>query len=107
MSHARDGARAGRDHCWATAPRRRGSRSDGCAAPPRRAPRSRRRERGRLMRTAYRRYGFIAPEGGGPAVFVHVHAVEAAGMKMLVAGQLVACEVGPAGDGRSKAVNLR
>jgi len=28
-------------------------------------------------------------------------------MKMLVAGQLVAYEVGPARDGRSKAVNLR
>jgi cold shock CspA family protein len=32
---------------------------------------------------------------------------EAAGMKILVAGQLVAYEVGPARDGRSKAVNLR
>jgi cold shock protein len=50
-----------------------------------------------------RGYGFIAPDGG----FVHVHDVEAAGMKMLVAGQLVAYEVGPARDGRSKAVNLR
>jgi cold shock CspA family protein len=40
-------------------------------------------------------------------VFVHIHEVEAAGMKMLVAGQLVAYEVGPARDGRSKAVNLR
>jgi cold shock protein len=50
-----------------------------------------------------RGYGFIAPDGG----FVHVHDVEAAGMKILVAGQLVAYEVGPARDGRSKAVNLR
>ena len=53
-----------------------------------------------------RGYGFTAPDGG-PDVFVHVHDVEAAGMKMLVAGQLVAYEVGPARDGRSKAVNLR
>jgi CspA family cold shock protein len=36
-----------------------------------------------------RGYGFIAPDGGGSDVFVHVHEVEAAGMKMLVAGQLV------------------
>jgi cold shock protein len=54
-----------------------------------------------------RGYGFIAPDGGGSDVFVHVHEVEAAGMKILVAGQPVAYEVGPARDGRSKAVNLR
>jgi len=54
-----------------------------------------------------RGYGFIAPDDGGPDVFVHVHDIEAAGMKILVAGQLVAYEVGLARDGRSKAVNLR
>jgi cold shock protein len=54
-----------------------------------------------------RGYGFIAPDGGGSDVFVHVHDVEAAGMKVLEAGQLVAYDVGPARDGRSKAVNLR
>jgi len=54
-----------------------------------------------------RGYGFIAPDGGGSDVFVHVHDVEAAGMKTLVAGQLVAYEIGPARDGRLKAVNLR
>ena len=43
----------------------------------------------------------------GSDVFVHVHDVEAAGMKILVADQLVAYEVGLARDGRSKAVNLR
>jgi hypothetical protein len=32
---------------------------------------------------------------------------KAAGMKTLVAGQLVAYEVGPTRDGRSKAVKLR
>ena len=53
-----------------------------------------------------RGYGFIAPDDGGSDVFVHVHDVEAAGMKILVAGQLVAYEVGPTRDGRSKAVNL-
>jgi CspA family cold shock protein len=54
-----------------------------------------------------RGFGFILPDAGGSDVFVHVHDVEAAGMKILVAGQLVAYEVGPAGDGRSKAINLR
>jgi len=54
-----------------------------------------------------RGFGFIIPDEGGPDVFVHVHEVEAAGMKMLVASQVVACEVRPARDGRSKAVNLR
>jgi cold shock protein len=44
-----------------------------------------------------RGYGFIAPDDGGPDVFVHVHDVEAAGMKILVAGQLVAYEVAPRG----------
>jgi len=54
-----------------------------------------------------RGYGFIAPDGGGSDVFVHVHDVESAGMKILVPGQSVAYEVGPARDGRSKAINLR
>ena len=54
-----------------------------------------------------RGYGFIATNEGGPDIFVHVHDVEVAGMKILEAGQLVAYEVGPARDGRSKAVNLR
>ena len=47
------------------------------------------------------------PMTAGSDVFVHVHDVEAAGLKILVADQLVAYEVGPARDGRSKAVNLR
>ena len=54
-----------------------------------------------------RGYGFIAPYDGSSDVFVHVHDVEVGGMKILVTGQLVAYEVGPARDGRSKAVNLR
>ncbi|HVI66800.1 MAG TPA: cold shock domain-containing protein, partial [Bradyrhizobium sp.] len=35
-----------------------------------------------------RGYGFIAPNDGGPDIFVHVHDVEVAGMKILEAGQL-------------------
>jgi CspA family cold shock protein len=54
-----------------------------------------------------RGFGFILPDDGGPDVFVHVDEVVAAGLKTLVAGQLVAYEIGRARDGRSKAVNLR
>jgi CspA family cold shock protein len=54
-----------------------------------------------------RGFGFILPDDGGPDVFVHVHEVETAGMKTLVAGQLLAYDIGIARDGRSKAVNLR
>ena len=38
-------------------------------------------------------YGFIQPEGGGKDVFVHISAVQAAGLKGLEAGQRVAFEV--------------
>ena len=38
---------------------------------------------------------------------MHVHDIEAAGMRTLAAGQLVAYEVGLARDGRSKAIKLR
>jgi CspA family cold shock protein len=54
-----------------------------------------------------RGYGFIAPDGGESDVFVHISAVESAGMNTLVAGQLLAYDVGIARDGRSKAINLR
>jgi cold shock protein len=54
-----------------------------------------------------RGYGFIGPDGGGPDVFIHVHDVEAAGMKTLIAGQRFGYDIGTARDGRSKAVNLR
>jgi cold shock protein len=56
---------------------------------------------------ADRGYGFIAPDGGGSDVFVHVHEVESAGMKTLVKDQLLTYNTAPARDGRLKAVNLR
>jgi cold shock CspA family protein len=42
-----------------------------------------------------------------PMFLVHVHDIEAAGMKTLVAGQVVVYRTEPARDGRLKAVNLR
>lgn len=41
---------------------------------------------------AQKGYGFIQPEGGGPDVFVHVSAVERAGMASLQEGQKISYE---------------
>lgn len=38
-------------------------------------------------------FGFIAPEDGGNDVFVHISAVERAGMRTLVEGQKVSFEI--------------
>ncbi|MGE4173975.1 cold-shock protein [Methylocystis parvus] len=44
-------------------------------------------------------FGFIQPESGGPDVFVHISAVERAGLFGLAEGQKVTYEI--AVDGRS------
>lgn len=51
-------------------------------------------------------FGFIAPEGGGKDVFVHVSAVEQSGMRGLNEGQRVSFDIQPDPKG-SKAVNLK
>ena len=51
-------------------------------------------------------YGFIAPETGGKDVFVHISAVQKAGMRTLNEGQKVGFEVEPQQNGRSAAVDL-
>ena len=51
-------------------------------------------------------FGFIAPDGGAKDVFVHVSALEAAGMRSLAEGQKVSFDIQPDARG-SKAVNLR
>jgi CspA family cold shock protein len=38
-------------------------------------------------------FGFIQPDGGGSDVFVHISAVERAGMSRLAEGQKIAFEV--------------
>jgi CspA family cold shock protein len=50
-------------------------------------------------------FGFIAPEDGGKDVFVHVSAVEAAGLRTLSEGQKVNFDIQPDKRG-SKAANL-
>jgi CspA family cold shock protein len=51
-------------------------------------------------------YGFIAPSGGGPDVFVHISAVERAGLSSLNENQQVEYEV-VNNRGKSSAENLK
>src|SRR6201988_3802127 len=54
-----------------------------------------------------RGYGFIKPDDGGRDVFVHITAVERAGLKDLMEGQRITFEVEPDKKGKGpKAVNL-
>jgi CspA family cold shock protein len=52
-------------------------------------------------------YGFIAPEGGGPDSFVHISAVERAGMSTLQQNQRLSYEVEADNRGKQSAVNLQ
>jgi CspA family cold shock protein len=52
-------------------------------------------------------FGFIAPDGGGTDVFVHISAVERAGLKTLNDNQKIAYELQSGRDGRSSASDLR
>ena len=49
-------------------------------------------------------YGFIAPEGGGNDVFVHISAVERSGLTGLADDQKVTYELQEGRDGRQNAV---
>lgn len=55
---------------------------------------------------AQRGFGFIQPQDGSKDVFVHVSAVERAGMATLSEGQKVSYEIERGRDGRVSAVNL-
>ena len=52
-------------------------------------------------------YGFIAPDDGGKDAFVHISAVERAGLSTLQEGQQVEFELQPGRDGRTSAENLK
>ena len=52
-------------------------------------------------------YGFIAPDGGGNDAFVHISAVERAGMVTLNQNQKVSYELEEDRRGKTSAVNLQ
>jgi CspA family cold shock protein len=52
-------------------------------------------------------FGFIAPEGGGDDAFVHISAVERAGMTTLDKEQRVSYELETDQRGKTSAVNLQ
>lgn len=57
---------------------------------------------------AQKGYGFIAQDNGEPDVFVHVSAVERAGMRSLVEGQKLSFEIeADRRSGKSAATNLQ
>ena len=51
-------------------------------------------------------FGFIEPDGGGEDAFVHISAVERAGLSTLQEGQKVNFEIQPGRNGKSSAENL-
>ena len=51
-------------------------------------------------------YGFIAPEGGGKDVFVHIRAVQRSGLDGLQDNQAVTYDLEDGRDGRTSAVNI-
>ena len=51
-------------------------------------------------------YGFIAPEDGGKDSFVHISAVQAAGMQTLTQDQRLSYDVERGRNGKEAAVNL-
>ena len=56
--------------------------------------------------SATKGYGFIAPEGGKKDVFVHITALERAGLRSLKDGQPVTFDIEKSRDGRESAINI-
>lgn len=52
-------------------------------------------------------YGFIAPDDGGKDIFVHISAVERAGLKGLNENQKINFELMSGRDGKQSAGNLK
>ena len=53
-----------------------------------------------------RGYGFITNEAGGPDAFVHITAVEQAGLGTIREGQKLSYELETGNNGKTSAVNL-
>ncbi len=56
---------------------------------------------------AQKGYGFIQPDDGGKDVFVHITAVERAGMSSLNEGQKLSYDIERGQQGKTSAVNLK
>jgi cold shock protein len=56
---------------------------------------------------AQKGYGFIQPDEGGNDVFVHISAVERAGLTGLREGQRISYEIEKGRNGKNAAVNLK
>lgn len=56
---------------------------------------------------AVKGYGFIQPEDGSKDAFVHITAVQRAGLESLSEGQRVEYELQPGRNGKSSAENLK
>lgn len=52
-------------------------------------------------------YGFIQPDDGSKDVFVHISAVERAGLRSLIDGQKVTFAIETGNNGKSSAVDLK
>ena len=52
-------------------------------------------------------FGFIAPEDGAEDAFVHISAVERAGLGSLAEGQKVTFDLEPGRNGRMAAANIQ
>jgi cold shock protein len=52
-------------------------------------------------------YGFIQPDDGSKDVFVHISAVERAGLRSLVEGQKLSYSIEQGREGKSSAVDLK
>ncbi|NNE80376.1 MAG: cold-shock protein [Silicimonas sp.] len=55
---------------------------------------------------AQKGFGFIAPESGSKDIFVHISALEQAGIQQLDDGQAVTFDIEAGRDGRESASNL-
>jgi cold shock protein len=56
---------------------------------------------------AQKGFGFIQPEDGSKDVFVHISAVERAGIDNLVEGQKLSYDIEAGKQGKTSAVNLK
>lgn len=56
---------------------------------------------------AQKGYGFIQPDDGSKDVFVHISAVEQAGIGHLTEGQKISYEIESGRNGKSSAVGLK